>query len=171
MIDQERENRRDLDENADATETWDGVTSPELFKLRALSTDPERLTRDTMRILVGSDIAKMDESDFAEYVVSTINSARSLILQVLERTKDAQVHITDWSTELSVDNGNFDVQTIRSYVSDRINSIDTLELLSLSTEASGDFDAAKQLLERVQENLRQWNEVDEKSNTGDPDSS
>ncbi|MFC1647782.1 hypothetical protein ACFL10_02190 [Patescibacteria group bacterium] len=151
MPDQEGRNARD---------TWDGTTSPGLFKLRALSSEPERLKKDTIRIPVKkSDMIEMNESDFIQYVVKITDTARSLVHKVLEGIEDTQAFITEWAIELKVDNESFDVEAVLSHVKDRINSIDTFELLSLSTEDSEDFDAAKELLEKVKKTLEQWIEV------------
>lgn len=142
-------------EQTDRKKTFDVSQSAELLRLRArCAADTMQLKRSTVRIpLNREDVVQMPEEDFVQYVVSTIETARLLVLDVLEQTKNAPVYVSEWSDELEIDNETFNLIAIRKYVSDKIKSIDTLKLLGLPDETSKDFKYSKQLLEEVQEKL------------------
>lgn len=139
-------------------DTLDGRTSIDYFNLQSHSSDIDRFNKETVPIPIGEhDVVEMDQSKFKQYVVQITEGARLLVLQALKESEDTKMHINEWSMPLEdVNDESADIEYIFLYVSDKIESIDALQLFSPSTKISADFDNAKKLLEEMQTKLKQW---------------
>jgi hypothetical protein len=153
-------------------DTLDGSLSTEVFRLRAVSSrHVPGVLRDTSRVpRLESELAQIDENDFKQYVLGTIDAAIALTmsqLEVLDKAGDVQFYIREFEKQSEIENGDFDVRAITSFISTRITYLDALKILFPSLPASGnedstpcnDFDFAKQILEEVQEKLQQWMKI------------
>jgi len=138
-------------------ETWDGSTSAELMSLRARCTaDTIELRRSTIRIpLTRKDVEEMGSADFGQYIESTIETTRLLVLEVLEGIENSKVYIVEWSEELECDRQNPDISAIRSHILEKIKCIDTFNFLIRTTESTEDVAYTKSLLKEALEKLDQ----------------
>lgn len=145
------------EDTLERAKTWDGSTSAKLMSLRArCAADTMKLKRSTIRIpLTHEDVEEMSSADFGQYIESTIETARLLVLEVLEGIENSKVYIVEWSAELECDRQNPDIPAIRSHILERIKCIDTLNFLIRTTESTEDVAYAKSLLQEALEKLDQ----------------